>query len=67
MYCIYNKGFQPLAAIDEYNFKQLFDPEKQICLDLQEQINQTDKSIDNMVYGLYELTEDEIKKIESNV
>ena len=33
----------------------------------QNQINQTDKEIDNMVYKLYDLTEDEIKIVERKI
>ena len=34
---------------------------------LQYEINETDKEIDEMVYKLYELTEDEIEMIEKNI
>lgn len=54
--------------LEERNFKNdwkaLFENDKKEVLALQKQINQTDKEIDNMVYKLYELTEDEIKIVE---
>jgi len=54
--------------LEERNFKNdwkaLFENDKKEVLKIQKQINQTDKEIDNMVYELYELTEDEIKIIE---
>ena len=37
---------------------------KKEVLEIQNQINQTDKEIDTMVYKLYDLTEDEIKIVE---
>jgi hypothetical protein len=35
-------------------------------LDLKAQIEKTDKEIDQMVYALYDLTEDEIKIVEGS-
>ena len=52
----------------EKNFKNdcknLFKNDKKEVLEIQNQINKTDK-IDQMVYKLYDLTEDEIKIVES--
>jgi type II restriction/modification system DNA methylase subunit YeeA len=45
---------------DERNFKN----DKKEVLEIQNQINQTDKEIDQMVYKLYDLTQDEIKIVE---
>jgi type II restriction/modification system DNA methylase subunit YeeA len=45
---------------DERNFKN----DKKEVLEIQNQINQTDKEIDQMVYKLYDLTDDEIKIVE---
>ena len=45
---------------DEKNFKN----DKKEVLEIQNQINQTDKEIDQMVYKLYDLTQDEIKIVE---
>jgi len=52
----------------ERNFKNewlaLFENDKKEVLALQNQINQTDKEIDQMVYKLYDLSDDEIKIVE---
>ncbi|PRM87449.1 hypothetical protein [Aliarcobacter cryaerophilus] len=54
--------------LEERNFKNdwkaLFENDKKEVLEIQYQINQTDKEIDQMVYKLYDLTEDEIKIVE---
>ncbi|MCG3714517.1 N-6 DNA methylase [Aliarcobacter butzleri] len=54
--------------LEERNFKNdwkaLFENDKKEVLEIQNQINQTDKEIDHMVYKLYDLTEDEIKIVE---
>lgn len=54
--------------LEERNFKNdwkaLFENDKKEVLELQSQIDQTDKEIDNMVYKLYGLTDDEIKIVE---
>ena len=53
---------------DERNFKNdwkaLFENDKKEVLEIQNQINQTDKEINQMVYKVYDLTEDEIKIVE---
>lgn len=54
--------------LEERNFKNdwkaFFENDKKEVLLIQNQINQTDKEIDQMVYKLYDLTEDEIKIVE---
>jgi len=54
--------------LEERNFKNdwksLFENDKKEALELQNQINQTNKEIDNMVYKLYNLSEEEIKIVE---
>jgi 23S rRNA A1618 N6-methylase RlmF len=54
--------------LEERNFKNawiaLFENDKKEVLEIQNQINITDKEIDTMVYKLYDLTEDEIKIVE---
>lgn len=54
--------------LEERNFKNdwkaLFENDKKEVLEIQNQINQTDKEIDKMVYELYGLSEDEIKIVE---
>lgn len=54
--------------LEERNFKnewqRLFENDKKEVLEIQNQINITDKEIDQMVYKLYDLTPDEIKIVE---
>ena len=57
----FNKKYSP-AKISE--IKKLKEEESQI---LKAQINQTDKEIDQMIYQLYELTDEEIKIVEESV
>ncbi|MDX4059165.1 N-6 DNA methylase [Aliarcobacter skirrowii] len=56
--------------LEERNFKnewqRLFENDKKEVLEIQNQINITDKEIDQMVYKLYDLTQDEIKIVESD-
>ncbi|WP_066568582.1 TaqI-like C-terminal specificity domain-containing protein [Snodgrassella sp. CFCC 13594] len=54
-----------LSLADEAEWEDYFLAEQQNAQSLQAQIIQTDKEIDNMVYQLYGLTDDEIKIIES--
>ena len=44
-----------------------FNQEKEKAQALQAQINQTDQEIDQMVYELYGLTEEEIAIVEGNI
>jgi hypothetical protein len=55
------------SSTDEYDFKPLFDREKKVCVDLQNQITKTDAEIDKMVYALYGLSEEEIGVVENLV
>ena len=54
--------------LEERNFKQewqaLFENDKNLTSQLKTEIAKTDKEIDQMVYKLYELTDDEIKIVE---
>ncbi|MGJ0335384.1 Eco57I restriction-modification methylase domain-containing protein [Aliarcobacter cryaerophilus] len=54
--------------LEERNFKnewqRLFENDKKEVLEIQNQINITDKEIDQMVYKLYDLTDDEINIVE---
>lgn len=56
--------------LEERNFKNdwsaLFENDKKEVLQIQNQINITDYEIDQMVYKLYDLAEDEIKIVENN-
>ncbi|HAF28663.1 MAG TPA: restriction endonuclease subunit M, partial [Bacteroidales bacterium] len=51
---------------EESEWMQYFKEQKAKAQDLKTEINKTDKEIDQMVYELYGLTEDEIKIIEEN-
>jgi hypothetical protein len=54
----------PLTKKDEFEWIDLFEENKQKALSLKAEIDKTDKEIDQMVYALYELTEEEIKIVE---
>jgi len=56
----------PLTKKDEFEWMELFEENKKKALELKAQITQTDNEIDQMVYALYELTEDEIKIVEES-
>ncbi|MEH6659682.1 Eco57I restriction-modification methylase domain-containing protein [Leeuwenhoekiella marinoflava] len=56
----------PLTKKDEFEWMSLFEENKKKAQDLQTQINQTESEIDQMVYELYGLTEDEIKIVENS-
>lgn len=53
-----------LSLSEEAEWESYFTSEAKKALDLKAQIEKTDKEIDQMVYALYELTEDEIKIVE---
>lgn len=55
-----------LAFADEADWEEYFLAEQTRAQALQTKISQTDKEIDNMVYQLYGLTNDEIKIIEDS-
>lgn len=55
-----------LTKKDEFEWLDLFEENKQKAQALQTQINQTDKEIDQMVYELYGLTEEEIAIVENS-
>ena len=56
----------PLTKKDEFEWLDLFEDNKQKAKALQTQINQTDAEIDQMVYELYGLTEEEIAIVENS-
>ncbi|MDM8558980.1 TaqI-like C-terminal specificity domain-containing protein, partial [Candidatus Parabeggiatoa sp. HSG14] len=56
-----------LSKSDEMEWMELFEDKKAQAQGLKEQINQTDKEIDKMVYELYELTAEEIEIVENSV
>jgi len=53
-----------LSLSEEAEWEDYFISEQQKAVALKTQINQTDKEIDQMVYELYNLTEDEIAIVE---
>jgi hypothetical protein len=54
----------PLTKKDEFDWMDLFEENKKKALELKAQIDKTDKEIDQMVYELYGLSEEEIKIVE---
>ncbi len=54
----------PLSKKDEFDWIDLFNENKKKALELKAKIDATDKEIDQMVYKLYDLTEEEIKIVE---
>jgi type I restriction-modification system DNA methylase subunit len=57
----------PLTLKQQDEWEQYFNEYKTEINTLQQQINQTDKEIDQLVYKLYGLTEEEIKIVEASV
>ncbi len=55
-----------LSIAEQAELMQYFEQEQTKANTLQQTITQTDKEIDQMVYKLYELTEEEIKIVETN-
>lgn len=55
-----------LTKKDEFEWMVLFEENKKKAQELQSQIDKTEKEIDQMVYELYGLTEEEIDLIENN-
>ena len=53
-----------LSLSDEAEWEEYFNTESKKALELKSQINETDKEIDQLVYKLYDLTEEEIAIVE---
>ena len=53
-----------LTKKDEFDWMELFNDNKRKALELKSKIDKVDKEIDQMVYKLYDLTEEEIKIVE---
>ena len=60
-------GGKKLSKTDEFEWLELFENKKVEAQRLKAEITKTDKEIDQMVYELYGLTEDEIKIVEGAV
>jgi len=56
-----------LSLSEEAEWMQYFEEQKTKALAIQQQIDQTDREIDQMVYELYGLTEDEIRIVEDSI
>ena len=56
-----------LSLADEGSWEDFFISESKRALEIKASIEKTDKEIDTMVYQLYNLTDDEIKIIESTI
>ncbi len=63
---IKNVGGSQLSKKDELDWMDVFEEYKMKAQELKSEIDKTDKEIDQMVYELYGLTEDEIKIVEGN-
>jgi hypothetical protein len=66
-----NKGIKtaggaPLTKMDEMEWMELFEAKKKEALELKAEIDRTDREIDQMVYELYELTDEEIQIVENS-
>ncbi|HEA31415.1 MAG TPA: hypothetical protein ENH91_15715 [Leeuwenhoekiella sp.] len=55
-----------LTKKDEFDWMELFEENKQKAVQLQQKITQTEQEIDQMVYELYGLTEEEIQIVENS-
>jgi hypothetical protein len=63
------EGHSPIPEFtkeDEFEWMELFELKKQEAQELQQQIQQTEKEIDHMVYELYGLSEEEILIVEGS-
>ena len=56
-----------LSLVQQDELEEYFNIYKNEINQLQNEINTTDEEIDQMVYELYGLTDDEIKIVEGNV
>ncbi len=55
-----------LSLSDEAEWEEYFNTESKKALELKNKIDATDKEIDQMVYKLYDLTEEEIAIVEKS-
>ena len=60
-----SSAVETLTKKDEFEWLDLFEENKKKAQDIQAQINTTEQEIDQMVYKLYGLTEEEIRIVES--
>lgn len=64
---IKKSGREKLSKKDEMEWMEIFEPKKEEANKIKSEINKTDKEIDQMVYKLYNLTEEEIKIVEESL
>ena len=57
---------EKLTKLQEMDWMEVFETKKTEALNLKTEIDKTDREIDQMVYELYDLTEDEIKIVEES-
>jgi len=63
---IKKSGGEKLTKMNEMEWMEVFETKKEEAQKLKAEIDKTDKEIDQMVYELYGLTEDEIKIVEES-
>jgi type I restriction-modification system DNA methylase subunit len=63
---IRKSGGEKLSKLQEMEWIEVFETKKKEAQQLKEEIDKTDREIDQMVYELYGLTEDEIKIVEES-
>ena len=56
-----------ISKKDEYEFMEIFESEKSKALQIKTQIDQTDLEIDQMVYRLFGLSDEDIKTVENSL
>ncbi|MFO7864160.1 MAG: TaqI-like C-terminal specificity domain-containing protein, partial [Salinivirgaceae bacterium] len=62
---IKKSGGEKLSKLDEMEWMEVFEIKKKEIQSIQSEINKTDKEIDQMVYELYKLTDEEIEIVEA--
>jgi len=63
---IKKSGGDSLSKMDEMGWMELFETKKEEVQNLKSEIDKTDRKIDQMVYEIYGLTDDEIQLVEDN-
>ena len=63
---IKKSGGEKLSKMDEMDWLEVFETKKEEALKLKAEIHKTDKEIDQMVYELYGLTDEEIQIVENS-
>ena len=61
-----SKGSRPLGLSEKAEWEDYFLQEQQKAISIKSKIEQTDAAIDQMVYELYGLTEEEIEIVENS-